>query len=125
MNWLADIVVVVHALIALFIVAGFVAICLGAWRGYRCVRNRVFRLVHLAAIGFVALTSVVGAACPLTILEDRLRGGVAVSGGFIQRWVGRLLYYDLPGWLFTLTYVVLCFSALLAWRLIPARPRRP
>ena len=123
MSWLADIVLVLHGLIVLFIVGGFIAICLGVRYGCGWARNRVFRVIHLAAIGFVALTSLAGVVCPLTLLEDRLRGATA-SGGFIQRWVGRLLYYDFPGWLFTLVYVVFALLVLLAWWFVPPRPRR-
>ncbi len=96
MNRWADVVLVLHALLAVFIVAGLAAIWLGHGFDKRWARNRRFRILHLAATGFVALTSLAGIACPLTVLENRLRGAVSEQG-FIQHWVGRLLYYDLPG----------------------------
>src|SRR5688572_8655247 len=101
MNWLADIVLVVHALVVLFIVAGLFAIWIGAYCRWRWIRNRMFRLLHMGAIGFVAFTSLMGWACPLTIWEDWLRSGVTTQQGFIQRWAGNLLYYDFPLWVFT------------------------
>ena len=94
MIWLADAVLVVHALLALFIVCGLVAIWTGAGVGWDWIRDRFFRLAHLLAIAIVATLSLLGIACPLTVLEDWLRTGSPDTQGFIQRWVSRLLYYD-------------------------------
>lgn len=80
MTWLADIVLVVHALLVLFIVGGLAAIWTGAALGWRWVRARTFRLAHLLAIGIVAALAALGIDCPLTVLEDRLRR-VSCSAG--------------------------------------------
>jgi hypothetical protein len=123
MTRLADAVLVLHALLALFIVGGFAAIWIGAAIGWGWVREPLFRFVHLLAIGIVALLALVGSACPLTVLEDWLRTGSVQSQGFIQRWVGRLLYYDMPTWVFTLSYLLFALLVLLTWRLVPPRRR--
>jgi Protein of Unknown function (DUF2784) len=123
MTRLADAVLVLHALLALFIVGGFAAIWTGAAIGWGWVREPLFRFVHLLAIGIVALLALVGSACPLTVLEDWLRTGSVQSQGFIQRWVGRLLYYDMPTWVFTLSYLLFALLVLLTWRLVPPRRR--
>jgi len=117
--WLADAVLVAHSLLALFIVCGLVVIWLGVALQWTWVRNRSWRIVHLLAIALVSLLSLLGIACPLTVLEDWLRNGSLGPQGFIQRWVSRLLYYDLPTWVFTLAYVVFALMVLLTWRLIP------
>ena len=57
-------------------------------------------------------------------LEDWLRNGSVRAQSFIERWVNRLLYYDLPAWMFTLSYVVFALMVLLTWRRIPPRQRR-
>jgi hypothetical protein len=75
MNWLAATVLVLHALIVLFIVGGLIAIWAGAWLKRDWIRNRAFRLVHLGAIGVVAILAVLDIPCPLTVLEDWLRTG--------------------------------------------------
>jgi hypothetical protein len=124
MIWLAGTVLVIHALIALFIVTGLAAIWIGSGLGWGWVRHRLFRLAHLSAIGVVSALSLLGIACPLTALEDWLRNGSVGTQGFIERWVNRLLYYDLPPWVFTLSYVVFALMVLLTWRRIPPRPRR-
>ena len=123
MIWLADAVLVVHALIALFILGGLAAIWIGWGLGWKWIRLRLFRLAHLFAIGVVSTLSLLGLACPLTVLEDWLRNGAVGTQGFIQRWVSRLLYYDVSAWVFTLAYVVFALMVLLTWRLVPPRRR--
>lgn len=120
---LADTVLIVHALVVLFIVGGFAAIWCGAAWHWRWVREPRFRFVHLASIGIVAVLALLGVPCPLTTLEERLRYGEAGSQGFIEYWVGRLLYYDLPTWVFTAIYAAFALIVLLTWRFVPPRPR--
>jgi hypothetical protein len=111
---LADLILVIHLLFVLFIVGGLVATWLGAWRRWRWVRNFRFRTLHFIAILFVAAESVVGMACPLTLWEDWLRGST-LQTGFIQRWISRILYYDLPPWMFTTAYVVFALIVAATW----------
>ncbi|PMS22600.1 DUF2784 domain-containing protein [Trinickia dabaoshanensis] len=126
MTALADIVLVLHAALATFIVGGFVAIWIGAMRGWAWVRERRFRFVHLTAIAIVALLAALDIPCPSTTLEDWLRTGRAGPQGFLQYWLGRLLYYELPTWVFTVAYVLFALAVLLTWRYVPPRskPRR-
>jgi polyferredoxin len=121
---LADIIVVVHALIAAFITLGFVAVPVGAWLNWRLVRCRWLRLVHLVSILFVAGETVLGFVCPLTAWEDWLRGGNANGAGFIARWVRWGLYYDAPLWMFAAIYVVAAVAAVLLWRWVPPEAPR-
>nr|WP_274389223.1 DUF2784 domain-containing protein [Paraburkholderia tagetis] len=118
---MANTVLVLHALLVLFIVGGLVAIWLGAWLKRGWVRNRVFRIVHLAAIGVVALLAILEIPCPLTVLEDWLRTGSASSQGFIQRWVSSWLYYDFPGWVFAAAYVMFLLVVAITWFRVPPR----
>jgi hypothetical protein len=115
---IADAVLIVHAIFVLFVVGGFMLILLGA-RRWSWVRNRTFRVVHLAAIAFVAAEALLGFTCPLTVWEDALRG--ATGRSFVGRWVARLLYYDFPEWVFTVAYCAFAAAVLWAWRAIPPR----
>jgi polyferredoxin len=115
---LADALLVVHFLIAGFIVAGLILVWIGALAGWPWIRNPWFRYTHLAAIACVAAEALLGVACPLTVWEDLLRGG-ARSESFIGRWVARLLYYDAPEWVFTSIYVAWIAATLATLRLIP------
>lgn len=125
MPLLADAVLIVHLLFVLFVVGGLFAVWIGAPFGWGWVRNRRFRIAHLAAILFVAAQSLAGLVCPLTVLEDMLRGRHAVEAGFIQRWVERLIYYDLPGWVFTIAYVSFALIVLATFFLIRPAARKP
>jgi hypothetical protein len=122
---LADLVLVVHFAFVLFVVGGFAAIWLGAALGWRWVRNRIFRYAHLAAIVFVAAQALVGVACPLTVWEDVLRRGDSDGPSFVARWVSRLLYYDLPEWVFALAYVVFASAVAVTLWLVPPGADRP
>ncbi|MBI4989109.1 MAG: DUF2784 family protein [Rhodocyclales bacterium] len=120
---LADLILVVHFCIAGFIVAGFLLIPLGAAADWRWVRRRRLRLLHAGAIAFVALESLAGIACPLTVWEANLRGAASGETGFIGLWLGRLLYWDFPPAAFALLYVALALLAIWLWRRVP--PQAP
>lgn len=115
---MADALLVLHFLIAGFIFAGLVLVWIGAAAHWAWVRNPWFRYLHLAAIVFVAAEALLGYACPLTLWEDLLRGGVRPES-FIGRWVYRLLYYNAPEWIFTTLYAVWAGATLITLRLIP------
>ncbi len=120
---MAHAVLILHACFVLFVVGGLLATWAGALRGRPWARNPWFRGLHLAAIAFVAIQSLLGYTCPLTIWEDALRG-VATQEDWIERWVRAILYWNLPRWAFTAMYVG--FAALVAgtWWFVPPRWRR-
>jgi hypothetical protein len=94
--------------------------------GWRWVNARWFRLAHLAAIAVVVAEAWLDIACPLTTLEMWLRtqaGTVAYVDDFIAHWLQRLLYYDLPPWVFLLGYTLFGFLVAAAWLLFPPLPR--
>jgi hypothetical protein len=115
---LADAIVVVHFLIVLFVLAGVPLIYLGAARHWAWVRRRLWRLLHLGAIAFIAAESLLGIACPLTVGEYALRGQESTRG-FIERWVDRVLFYDAPPWVFTASYVAFAVLVLMTWIAVP------
>lgn len=119
---LADTLLVFHFAFVLFVLLSLPLIWIGAVARWSWIRNRRFRLVHLAAIAFVAAESVLGMMCPLTVWEDILRGRASDSS-FIARWIHRVMYYELPEWAFAIAY--LAFAALVAWAYyrIPPHPR--
>ena len=124
---MADVLLVVHFLIAAFIVLGLAAVWLGAALGWRWVRNPWFRYLHLGAIVFVAAEAVFGVACPLTVWEDLLRGGRSMDGGaesFVARWLRALLFYQAPEWVFTAAYLAWATATLVTLRLVPPRASR-
>jgi hypothetical protein len=120
--WLADAILIVHVLFVLFVVGGFALILAGA-RRWSWVRNRAFRITHLAAIVFVAAEALLGVTCPLTGWEDALRATGREERSFIGRWLAWLLYYNLPEWAFAFAYVAFALAVIWSWRAIPPRSR--
>lgn len=120
---LADVVLVVHFAFVLFVVAGLPLIWIGAAAGWRWVRNPGFRLLHLAAIVYVAAEALLGVVCPLTAWEDALRGRDSEMG-FIARWIRNVLFYEWPPWVFTMAYVSFALLVALTFWLLPPRRRR-
>ena len=122
---LADLVLVLHAAVVLFVVGGLVVIVLGNVNGWHWVNATWFRAAHLVAIVVVTFQAWAGVVCPLTTLESWLRvqgGSPGYSESFIEHWVQRLLFYNAPAWVFTLLYST--FAAVVAaiwWRYPPAR----
>jgi hypothetical protein len=117
---MADAVLVVHFLIVAFIVGGLVLVWVGAPLGWGWVRNPWFRYLHLGAIAFVAAEALLGIACPLTVWEDLLRGGLRPES-FVGRWVRAVLYYRAPEWVFTTLYVGWAAATLVTLRAVPPR----
>ena len=120
---IADVLLVIHFCIAAFIVLGLISVWSGAVLGQSWVRNPWFRYLHLGAIAFVAGEAVLGVACPLTVWEDLLRGGLRPES-FIGRWTYPLLYYQAPEWVFTTAYVAWALATLATLWLVPPRLNR-
>lgn len=114
----ANLVLALHIGFVVFVVVGLIVIYLGYFLGWPCVRNFVFRILHILAIGVVAVQSWFGVICPLTTLEMWLRskaGGDTYSGSFIQHWMQDILYIDAPAWVFTVCYTFFGALVLASW----------
>ena len=123
-RFLADIVLVAHFTIVLFVIGGLVLIVLGNWLRWSWVNGVWFRAAHLASIAIVVAESWFGITCPLTTLEVWLRGSAGSSSyrkGFIEHWVQRLLFFDAPSWVFVLAYSIFGLLVVVAWWLFPPR----
>src|SRR5512139_930245 len=124
---LADAVLVLHAAVVAFVVAGLALIIIGNLRGWRWVNQLYFRLLHLLAIALVLAEAWLGIPCPLTTLEMWLRtqaGAATYSGGFIAHWLHRLIFYDLPPWVFVLAYSLFALLVAASWLWFPPRRRK-
>ncbi|MGE0331859.1 MAG: DUF2784 domain-containing protein [Ramlibacter sp.] len=115
---LADALLVLHVGVVLFVVVGELLFLAGGWRGWLWVRHRGLRLVHLALMAFIALQAWLGQLCPLTVWEQALRrtaGASGYSGGFIEHWLGRVLYWSAPWWVFVAAYTVFALLVAATW----------
>ncbi len=120
---LADLILLIHFIYVGFVIAGFLFVWVGAYFQWAWIRNFRFRVLHLAATALVALESVFGILCPLTVWENLLRtssGGYQT--GFMQHWIHKILFYDAPEYVFTAGYVVFTCLVAASWYFI--RPRR-
>jgi hypothetical protein len=108
----------IHFALVLFVTAGLPLIYLGAGLGWTWVRAWQWRAVHLAAIVFVAMESLLGIACPLTVWEDALRGN-QTNLGFIERWIERIMFYDLPARVLILAYTGFAVLVAVTWVTVP------
>ena len=118
---LADFILMIHVMVVVFNVGGLLAILIGAPLRWSWVRNRRFRITHVAMMSFVSLEAILGVSCPLTVLEDWLRG-VSGQQSFVQRWAGALIYWDAPPWVFTALYLLVTMLIVAAWKAVPPRP---
>jgi polyferredoxin len=127
-QWLADAVLTLHAAVVVFVIGGLVVVAWGYSRGWRLSRSLAFRVAHLAAVAVIVGQAWLGEVCPLTTLEMWLRDRARAEtygGSFIENWVQRLIYYDVPAWVFTLAYTVFGVAvAVTWWRLPPTRASR-
>lgn len=125
----ADAVLAVHFAFVLFVVLGLGVIWIGWLRNWKFVRNVWFRVAHLAAMGVVVLESVFSVTCPLTTWEKDLRlaaGADVYEETFMQHWVHKAMFFQLPPAVFTAMYILFFMGIVLsliivkpAWR--PAR----
>ena len=115
---IADFVLSLHALVVLFNVGGLMMIVIGGPLRWTWVRQRGWRIAHVWLMGFVTIEALFGMTCPLTVLEDWLRG-VATEQSFVQRWVSALIYWNAPLWVFALLYAVFLLAVIAAWFVWP------
>jgi hypothetical protein len=124
---LADSILITHLLIVLFNIGSLLIIWLGCLLKWESIRNFTFRITHLLLMGFVAVQTVLGEDCPLTIWENQLRAKAGAQGpyreGFVAYWVQRVLFYDVDARVFVVAYVG--FFALVLLTLFLVRPRPP
>ncbi len=114
----ADIILVIHFLFIAFVVLGQVCVVVGGFRHWAWVRRFRFRIAHILAIAIVVVQDWFHMLCPLTVWENALRraaGEPGYSGTFVGHWVGRLVYYEAPPWVFTVAYSLFGAIVLLSW----------
>jgi hypothetical protein len=117
---LSQAILTLHLVVIAFNVVGLIAIPVGAALGWRWVRIRWWRGLHLASWAAVAGQAAFGRACFLTLLQDDLAGS-AVQPPLIERWVESVIYWPLPIWVFLAIYIVLFAAVIVLWWAVPIR----
>ena len=114
----ADVVLIIHFLYVLFVVGSLPVIWLGAWLKLAFVRNRWFRYLHLAAILWVVVESLIGIVCPLTAWENTLRQ-IETDSSFIQRWLHQIMFYNVPESVLMMIYIVFAGLVAMTFKWVP------
>jgi len=120
---LAQAILAIHVAVIVFNAAGLVMIPVGAFMGWRLVRIAWLRLLHLALLAIVAGQALAGRACILTIWQSELSRETP-SPPLIMGWVNRLVYWNLPFWVFTIIYSAVFLYVLALSVLVPFGGRR-
>jgi len=115
----ADAVLAVHVAIILFNLFGLVAVPVGAVCGWRFVRVRWWRILHILLLAMVAVQALAGRACILTLWQAAFSGVAADHAPLIARWVNRLIYWQLPIRVFAVLYFGVFGYALAMFWLVP------
>ena len=114
----ADSILCIHCAFVAFVVAGLVLIWIGYIFNWHFVRNTIFRIIHLLAIGLVFVQTIAGRECPLTIWEQKLRmmaGQETIyQNGCIEFWINSIMFYEAPPYVFTIAYslffIIVCLT---------------
>lgn len=129
---LADLVLILHALLATFVVGGWLVTVAGGLCRWQWVRRWEFRVLHLVVVLVIVLESVFGMLCPLTEWEERLRKLAGQQDteelrqrGFLLYYIRRILFLpDELDWSNTVLmwmYIAFGVGVLATWILVPPR----
>ena len=116
----ADIVLVIHFCIVVFITSCFFLIPIGYTANWDWTSNVKLRLSHCGMMVLVTLETLLGITCPLTSLEHILRG-ITQSESFIGYWIQQFIYWDLPTHVFFILYCMFLGWTLFMWWIFPPK----
>ncbi|MEW6220575.1 MAG: DUF2784 domain-containing protein [Thermodesulfobacteriota bacterium] len=123
---IADLILVLHAVVVVLVVGGQALFMAGYHRRWRWVLHRSPRMVHLGLVLFITLQAWAGRWCPLTLLEYQYRaaaGEPVPTESFLQHWLGRLVYWDVPPRVCTAVYTLFGLLVLGYFLLLERRNR--
>ena len=102
----ADIILIIHFFIFIFILTGFFLIPIGYQFRWGWVKNKKIRVIHLFLMFFVTLETIFGITCPLTTIEHNLR--LNKEKGVFVDIIHKIMYWDFPIHYFIISYFI-CF----------------
>lgn len=121
---IADITVLIHFALILFILYGFVLTVAGFWiKGFW--ERFWFRTIHLAGILVVAGLAATNRYCPITIFENMMRSrhdpDTVYPGSFIVHYVERLVYPDVHPMMIVVPTIIIALYTLAMYVIIPPK----
>ena len=118
MDGIADFILFIHLIIAIFISAGMVIFPIGVLLDWRWCKNFSLRATHLALIVIVFIETLIGVNCPLTVAENYFRAQ-ATHQSFIGSLMSNILYWNISETLFFYLYGICVVWVLILWILFP------
>ena len=114
----ADLVLIFHFGIVIFIISLFVIIPVGYKLDWKWPRNRKIRSTHFVLISLVTTETVFGLTCPLTLIEHNLRD-IFISNSFVSIWLQKFLYWNFPKEFFLISYILCLMWTIFMWNRFP------
>ncbi len=114
----ADLVLIFHFGIVIFIISLFAIIPLGYKFAWKWPRNKKIRSTHFFLIFLVTTETVFGFTCPLTLIEHNLRG-IFISNSFVSIWLQKFLYWNFPKEFFLISYIICLMWTIFLWNRFP------
>ena len=99
----ADLILIIHFLIIFFIISLFGLVPYGYSKKWNWVSSKKIRYTHLFLITLVTIESLFGIICPLTILENNLRG-IVTNQTFISKYLSKIIFFNFPSSVFLVLY---------------------
>lgn len=125
---LADLVVLVHLGIVLFMLAGILVVPVGGLLRWRWVRRPVWRLVHLAIMAYIVFNAARDELCFLTHWERDLRAAAGqdwrTEGSYVGRLLHDILFVDVEQHVLHRIYFVVGALVAISWIFVRPRFRR-
>ena len=118
MNGIADFILFIHFIIAIFISAGMVILPVGGLLSWRWCKNFSLRVVHLGLIVVVFIETLIGVHCPLTVAENYFRAQTT-DQSFLGSLMKNILYWDMSENLFFYLYGICVVWVLILWIFFP------
>ena len=118
MDGIADFILFIHLIIAIFISAGMVIFPIGGLRSWRWCKNFSLRSTHLGLIVVVFIETLIGVNCPLTVVENYFRAQ-ATHQSLIGSLMSNKLYWNMSETLFFYLYGICVVWVLILWILFP------
>ena len=130
---LADLIVVIHFAWILFMLWGFFLTMCGFISAYVLRRKKdrwriffdrwVFRTIHMGGILYVAIMTLLGIACPLTIMENGLREhynpDLTYHGSFVVHYIEKIVYPEANFLFFLIPTIVIAVFSIVMFILRP------
>ena len=118
MNGIADFILFIHLIIAIFIAAGMVIFPTCGLLSWRWCKNFSLRITHLGLIVVVFIETLIGVNCPLTVAENYFRAQ-ATHQSFVGSLMSNTLYWKMSETLFFYLYGICVVWVLILWILFP------